>query len=295
MPRPSQLTLAKDDILSLFSEATQKIYSQVQLADVLRQHRRSWRLAKHTTPTDFISFLLKQGDLRTHKFHSEIYQQEITRYSWGKASPLEVVMSIKSRAYFSHATAVTLHGLAKLGQKKIYLNFEQSPKPPSYGSLTQEGINRAFSRKQRQSNLVYKYNGVAVVMISGKNTNRLGVKEFAGPASEAIRVTNLERTLIDIIVRPAYAGDISQVLRAYRAAKNRLSAEQLLAILKKLDYAYPYHQSIGFMMQKAGYPEKAFAPLRALGLDYDFYLAHGVQQLEYSQEWRLFYPKSLKT
>jgi len=56
-------------------------------------------------------------------------------------------------------------------------------------------------------------------MIAGKNTNRLGVEEIAGPASETIPVTNLERTLIDIVVRPAYAGGTSQLLKAYRTAK----------------------------------------------------------------------------
>src|SRR3954464_3632959 len=115
-------------------------------------------------------------------------------------------------------------------------------------------------------------------MISGKNTNRLGVDEIAGSASESLQVTNLERTLIDIVVRPAYAGGTSQVRKAYRAAKDRMSVDRLLAILRKLDYLYPYHQAIGFLMQKTGYSEENCAKLRALGLDHDFYLAHGLQQ-----------------
>ena len=131
-------------------------------------------------------------------------------------------------------------------------------------------------------------------MISGKNTNRLGVEEISGPISEALQVTNLERTLIDIVVRPAYAGGISHVLKAYRAAKDRISVDQLLAILQKLDYVYPYHQSIGFLMHKAGYPEDSCAKLRALGLSHNFYLAHGLQHAQYSNDWRLFYPNDLR-
>lgn len=102
--------------------------------------------------------------------------------------------SIKARAYLCHATAVMLHGLAKLSPKMIYLNVEQSVKPSSHGSLTQNGINRAFSGKQRQSNLIYKCNGVSVIMISGKNTNRLGVEEIAGPASERLQVRDIPRS-----------------------------------------------------------------------------------------------------
>ena len=93
-------------------------------------------------------------------------------------------------------------------------------------------------------------------MISGKNTNRLGVEEIVGPNSERLQVTNLERTLIDIVVRPAYAAGIIEVIKAYRAAKDRMSVNKLLEILKKLDYVYPYHQAIGFLMQQAGYPQE---------------------------------------
>lgn len=294
MAKPSRLILAKDDILSLFSEASQKVYSQAQLASILRENRHSWHLANHTTPADFVSFLRKEGDLRVHQFRSDAYNKEITRYSWGKASPLELALSIKQRAYLCHATAVMVHGLTKLSQKTIYLNAEQSAKWSGHSPLTQDGINRAFNGRQRQSNLIYKCNRISVVMISGKNTNRLGVEETAGPRSETVQVTNLERTLIDIVVRPTYAGGTSQVFKAYRAAKDRMSLQRLLAVLKELDYVYPYHQPIGFLMQKAGYPEEYFVQLRALGLNYDFYLDHGMQQPEYSEDWRLFYPKELK-
>ena len=294
MAKPSRLTLAKDDILSLFSEASQKVYSQAQLATILRENRNSWHLANHTTQADLVSFLTKEGDLRVHQFRSDAYNKQVTRYSWGKASPLELALSIKQRAYLCHATAVMVHGLTKLGQKTIYLNAEQSTKWSSHSALTQDGINRAFNGRQRQSNLIYKCNRISVVMISGKNTSRLGVEETAGPRSEMVQVTNLERTLIDIVVRPTYAGGTSQVLKAYRAAKDRMSLQRLLAILKALDYVYPYHQPIGFLMQKAGYPKEYFVQLRALGLNYDFYLDHGMQQPEYSEDWRLFYPKELK-
>jgi len=294
MARPSSLNAAKKDILSRFSEAPQKVYSETEIARVLLENRHTWKLAESTRASDFISFLDKNGDLKKYQLRSEYYDRKITRYSWGNASFYELALSIKQRAYLCHATAVTLHGLAKLNRKTVYLNVEQSPKPSRNGSLTQDGIARAFSGKQRESNLIYTYRTSSIVMIAGKNTNRLGVEEIVGPASETLRVTNLERTLIDIVVRPAYAGGTSQVLKAYRAAKERVSVDRLVAILKKLDYVYPYHQPIGFLMQRAGYSKHGIEQLRALGLGHDFYLAHGMQQPEYSQDWRLFFPKDLK-
>jgi hypothetical protein len=73
-----------------------------------------------------------------------------------------------------------------------------------------------------------------------------------------------------------------------------MSVDRLLVILTKLDYMYPYHQSIGFLMQRAGYPEKSCAKLHELGLSHDFYLAHGMQQPKYSKDWRLFYPNDFR-
>lgn len=294
MPRPSSLLLAKDQIVSLLSNAPQKVYSEAQLAAVLSHNRRSWHLAGSTTKANFISFLTRHCGVRAHNFRSDAYQREITRYSWGQASPLELAISIKARAYFCHATAMGLHGLAKLSQKIIYLNAEQSLKYSDGSSLTQDAIDRAFAGRQRQSNLIYDYRSTSVVVIAGKNTKSLGVEEITGPASETIPVTNLERTLIDIVVRPAYAGGVSQVLEAFRAAKDRMLVQRLLAMLAKLDYVYPYHQSIGFLMQSAGYPEKDYARLRKLGLDHKFYLAHGIENPDYCEDWRLFYPKGLK-
>ena len=293
MPRPSRLILAKNDILSLFAKTPQKVYSQRQLANLLQENRHSWHLAASTTVHDFIAFLTKRGNLQARRFRSKAYGQEITRYAWGDVSPYEMALSLKARAYFCHATAVTLHGLAKATSKTIYLNVEQSAKPSYPGSLTQERIDLAFSRKQRQSNLTYARPGISVTVIAGKNTNQLGVEPISDIASQPLAVTNIERTLIDIVVRPAYAGGIVQVLNVYRRAKDRVSVERLLKILKSLDYVYPYHQSIGFLMQKADYPDKSYAELRAIGLSYDFYLAHDIKQPKYSEDWRLFYPKEL--
>jgi hypothetical protein len=294
MARPSSLNIAKSDILKHFTDGSDKIYSEKGLAQIFSAKRSDWNLAKSTKASDFISFLKKHGDLKSHQFHSEHYHRNITRYSWGKASPYELALSLKQRSYLCHATAVTLHGLVKLSPKIIYLNVEQSPKSSGSGALTQDGIDRAFSGKQRQSNLIYKHNASSIVMIAGKNTKCLGVEEIVGPASEPLLVTNLERTLIDIVVRPAYSDGPSKVLKAYRAAKDRVSVNRLLTILNTLNYVYPYHQSIGFLMQRAGYSKEGIDQLRGIGLEHDFYLAHGLQQPGYDKGWRLFYPKDLK-
>jgi predicted transcriptional regulator of viral defense system len=294
MARQSRLTIAKRDIFAIFDQTHQKVYSKAQLAGILSQQRAGWRLVERTTATEFIAFLEKQGKLRSNTFHAPNYNREIVRYSWGDASIYELAQSLQPHAYLSHSTAVALHGLTNLIPKTLYLNAEQSPKPAPSGSLSQRGIDQAFSRKQRQSNMTYEHDGWSVTIVNGKNTGALGVEELLGPSEERLRVTNLERTLIDIVVRPTYAGGIFQVLEAYRAAIDRVSTNRLAATLKKLDYAYPYHQAIGFLMERAGYGEKRYSMFRQPGLKYDFYLTHGMQEPEYSKEWHLFFPKGIE-
>ena len=294
MAKPKRLALAQEDILLAFSKDPRKVYGKTQLADVLLQNRRSWHLPQSTTLADFISFLTKEGELRTNKLRSKTYGKEIVRFSWGKASALELAMSISPRGYLSHATALTLHGLAISKPKAIYLNVEQSEKPSSDGSLTQDGIDRAFSGHQRQSKLIYTCNRVPTIMLAGKNTNRLGVETITGPESELLQVTNIERTLIDIVVRPTYAGGLLEILNAYRLAKDRVSLDRLLITLEKLDYVYPYHQAIGFLMERSGYPSEIYAKLQQIGLHHNFYLAHAMENPDYSKDWRLFYPRHMK-
>ena len=217
----------------------------------------------------------------------------LARYVWGKnVAPVLVALSAKPKAFCSHGSAMWIH---KLGgdERHIFVNSEQSEKPPNRGVLTQEGIDRAFRNEQRRSKLVYSYEGTTIMVLNGKNSGRLEVESGKTPSGEEVPVTSLERTLVDITVRPAYAGGVANILASFYRARPRASAKKILHILKALDYMYPFHQAIGFYMKRSGYPKADQDLVREVGTQFNFYLGHGIEDSMFDEEFKVFFPKSL--
>jgi predicted transcriptional regulator of viral defense system len=287
---PTRLQLSKKDIVSILDASGHNVFSHNDLGALLKEYRQRWRLAQTTTVNEFIQYLSKNSHLRQVTFTSKDYGS-IVRYVWKSASPFELAVSLKKSSYLSHGTAVFLHGLTDQRATTVYVNKEQSPKPAPKSPLTQDALNRAFARRQRASKYIFKLGEHRYVVLSGKHTGQLGVEQQTAPDGAVISATNIERTLIDIIVRPAYAGGVYEVLGSYKAALGRVSVSRLLAILKQLGYMYPYHQAIGFLLERAGYPGNQVERLHRLGTEFDFFLGYGIKNPSYSSKWRLFYPQ----
>lgn len=292
MPPSLQTRIAITDIATFFNNAPSPIYSSSEIAQILQQKWRDWLIPENLGRQDLMNFLLMKTKLRMVELQSQNYHP-ILRYTWDRVSPYQLALSLRRNAYLSHESAMFLHRIRDGVPTKIYVNQEQTPKHRIASVLSQKSIDSAFLRPQRYSSYVFKYDRWHIVLIAGKYTGQLGVAEIAGSQGERLRATGLERTLIDITVRPSYAGGARCVLEAFKSGKDRVRPSVLIKILKNLDYTYPYHQAIGFYMDRAGYDTTTLKKLRTLGLDFDFYLAHGTRDKRYDSYWRLFYPKGL--
>lgn len=289
---PTRIQIAKPDIVKHFDDQERHVYMRKEIASILATERQRWRLSQATGVEEFVEFLTKKSHLRKIVLKATEYDKEQVRYAWKSATPYEVAISLRSGAYLTHGTAVFLHALTGQIPKMVFVNIEQSPKPEPAGNLSNESLKRAFSSPQRFTRLIYQYESYQIAVLSGKNTQRLEVGAILGPAGESLEATKLERTLIDITVRPAYAGGVHKVLEAYRAARERVSVNTLLATLKKLNYVYPYHQAIGFYMEKADYDAARLTLIEKVPREYDFFLANGLKDPKFDAKWRLFYPNS---
>lgn len=290
--KQSRLSIAQADIFKHFDQLQDRVMKLSDIASILVEQREFWRLAQRTTTGHFVEFLKTSGKLKQLDFPFP-YRAE-TRYVWGDVHLLETLLTLKKDAYYSHYTAMRMHGLTEQIPKTIYLNHEQRPQPQN-PSLEQGRIDAAFSRKPRVSNNIIDRDDLRICLVNGMHTNQLGVisskVSYDSNEKVKVRLTNIERTLIDITVRPVYSGGVFEVGKAFELAKDQVSVNALSALFQKLKYVYPYHQAIGFYLERAGYKPSVLDMLRRFPIEYDFYLAQQMQKTRYVKEWRIFVPE----
>ena len=215
-----------------------------------------------------------------------------SRYTTGDLSLLPFACSFYKRSYISHATALHVHGLLPAGT--VYVNHEQTPKKTT-SRLSQTGIDQALRNQPRRSSYEFRTETHTFIFLNGKNTGDAGVVEITEPSGQPIRCTSLERTLIDCVVRPQYVGVITTLAFALPSLIDHFSTQELVSLLAQTKYVYPYHQSVGFLLQRAGMSPTQLEPLRRLPRR--FQVLFGLRKMKrplYDSEWQIYYPADLK-
>lgn len=269
-----------------------RVFSQPDIQAFIRHLRVEMKPDWACTLDNVLSTLGRHGALAAVEIPSEGDYRPFHRYVTPESTAFDVAVKLRPKGYFSHATAVFVHGLTEQIPQTIYINDEQSAKPAPRGDLTQVGLDRAFKSRQRVSRFAFIYGRNRIVILNGKQTGSLGVKTMS-LNGVGIPVSDLERTLIDIAVRPVYGGGVYEILAAYRAAADRIRIDRIVEYLAELDYVYPYHQAIGFYLERAGVPSDRTAPLRDLGMNFDFHLVHGLKTSLLDSSWRIHIPEGL--
>lgn len=199
------------------------------------------------------------------------------------------LVSINSRSsFFSHYSAVYIHNLTEQIPKNIYLSYERPNRADKkYTSLKQESIDVAFSKSPRVSSNFKKIDHYNVYYLNSQAYNKIGIEKF----KKKYLVTDIERTLIDITIKPFYSGGVTQVLEAYNNSKEYLDVNKLLDYYIKMDFIYPYHQLIGFYLQRCNID--GYELFKNFNMSLKFYLTYNILHSEYSEEWNIIYPKGL--
>jgi len=295
--RPSKLQLmekAKKQIIADVENYSQKlnkrVFSEAEINVLLEMYKDDQVLYVTTRLKDFVEFLIDQKIIIRINIDVPFGSGKTSKFAFGDVSEYEIALSLQPGSYLSHYSAMYQHGLIENIPQVIYTNKEQSRKPRYSSDLSQESLDRAFARPMRKTKQIAQYDRFKIYLLNGKHTSNLGVidHELGGIT---IRITGLERTLVDAVVRPDYSGGVEEVLKAFATAKGKVSVNKMLAILKKMDYMYPYHQAIGFYLEKAGYKENVLQLVEELGIEYNFYLTYQMTDIVLNDRWKLYVPR----
>ena len=293
MAAKSTILLARKGLDEFLLSNNKTVFNQKQLYALIEQNRNKWNLPLTVSPGKIAQKWVDNHFIRLITFRfSDNTQQDF--YLYGNPSIFEIAVSLRDKSYISHYPAVQLNDLTNQIPKTIYTTQELSPKIFKPVSIQQETIDQAFSQPQRRSQLFTEYEDYTIILLQGKHSGRSSVL-LSTRYDNMFSFTGIERTLIDITVRPNYAGGAFAVLEAWRRAveMNGFSINKLLVILQKLDFIYPYHQAIGFYLERAGYQKKLSEGFRDKPVQFDFYLEYGMKEKSFDENWKIWYPTGM--
>lgn len=218
---------------------------------------------------------------------------QIERFVNGKFTFIELGFSLLNHSWISHYSALEIHQLANKDTTDLFITQELTRKEyNSLNKISQDAVDAAFGKSQRTLNQIFKFKNHRYYLLKTKFSNRLGVINLIYNNVE-ISVTNIERTLIDCVVRPAYSGDVNTIIEVFSNARGKLDVTKMYDYLVQLDYIYPYHQAIGFLLEHTGYSAKDWSLFDLKPKHINFYLTYNIKNKYLNRRWMVYIPEDL--
>lgn len=286
---------AKNLIIDYFESDPQMAYTTFDIRKIFDRYRYEWRIASSKNYYQFMTFLNDSNILNKDDLKHEYSGSEKIIMRKGIASEFDIGLTIKKDGYLSNYSAMRIHQLTLQLPKTVYVSVDKYEilNESSQKELKQEAVDKAFSKKQRTSSEVYKseYNGYRYVFVYKKFKSKgIGVESVNN-----YMVTDLERTLIDIAIRPIYSGGVFQIVEAYKTAMKDVDTNKIYKYLEQLDYIYPYHQLIGFLMEKSGFPGEKTEIFLKKKSHINFYQTYNMSNKKLDEKWGIYYPIGLES
>lgn len=291
-------------LLQELGETFGNVLNRTSMINFIKKAKLQSNISKNVSFGIMVRYLTDYLDLfdeiRVYPEGKEPISRYVAKYC--VVSPYEIALSLLSNSFLSHYSALYVNDLTINEPKDIYINREQTAKlkNDSNSKLTQGKIDYAFSKPMRRTNSVYlfRYKGIMynVFVLNSKNTKNTGIiKKKPVGFSKSIKVTNLERTLIDTVVRPQYSGGFLEIQDAYKTACFEINANRIATYIKKFDYIYPYEKSILFYLKHTE-NTTLFTDLKNLWRDkiedsLNFYLDYQMINISLDNELNIYHPK----
>jgi hypothetical protein len=249
----------------------------------------------------FIAALEDDGIIHEHTLEA-LNRRKILLYCSVPLSEIDVyelAASVLPDGYFCNLTAIYHHSLTNQIPNAVYWCHKTlvPKKNRATEKLSDTKIRSAFIKPHRHTSFVIKHNSQDILVTAGLRGFDHGVEKVQrqqSPCPVGSRVTCLEHTLINAVVNPHYNGGVASLCEYFRAAQQRVDIARMLDIYGKLDFVYPYAQSLGFFMEHCGMQSHAKVLRNAFPPRQRFYVDHGAKTTwTYNERWMIFHPKGV--
>jgi hypothetical protein len=198
-------------------------------------------------------------------------------------------------SYLSHYSALYFNGLIEQRPTDYFITCERQGKSSKHtGLLSPLAVKQAFLKPARRTQNFFEFQKSKFYLLEKRWLDSEGVtsKQFPADSKDiTIRLTSIERTLIDSLISPHYSGGIATVVKAY--ATTPIDVQILKNLYDSLDPIYPFWQSVGFFLEKLGKSSDAIVWERAFKgrNSIPFFLEHEAKSYwKFSEKWNLYYP-----
>jgi len=290
----------------MFSKSIRKKISEQFSTPVRHKHLQEYAeriigQTRYSVVTNLIHDLLKNGIVNSYKLTAKD-GKTVTLYcshKLDKLNPYVIAQAMFPKEYFGNLTSIYYHSLTNQVPKAIYICYEKKPaKRKKVNTVNNNELRRSFIKPHRHTKHVYTLNDYAIIVVERRTIiSGSGVIESHPPSTllpNTSRVTCIERALIDAVVSPQYNGGIVSVYTYFRNARDMLNMARLIKIYRQLNFIYPFSQSIGFLLDRAGMPKCASVIYKNFPPERSFYVDHGAKTTwVYDEKWKLYYPAGL--
>lgn len=131
-----------------------------------------------------------------------------------------------------------------------------------HGLITQPSLKEQVVREKRKTETVV-LKGVEFQFIYHNEKHFFGVKKVWIDSYNKVPCSDLEKTIIDCLYMPAYAGGIIEVAKALWTAREKLDYGKLLSYARQFD-SQVVIKRLGYLLDKLGIGTEIVEELRAL-------------------------------
>ncbi len=187
----------------------------------------------------------ERGEIAPSKDSRNLYEVTVPYANLGFIDDREVLFELNPFAVLSHLTALTIHGLTDDLPKRTFISTPTkiSDIAIPIGTRVEDWGEITLPPGRTPEKVL----GRKVVWTRVQPERCFGYIEQA-PFGYPIRLTSLERTLVDATQAPELSGGVENVLRAWVRARDNIDVVALLELVGQMNVAV-LRQRVGYILE----------------------------------------------